>query len=255
MRYVFVSDIHGEYNKLIEALNAANFNKDTDTIVSLGDAFDRGPDSLEVLKFLMSCPKRILVWGNHDFRLHQLFGHAPFTINDAINKVPATLESFCGGKKFEQYNDMIEYIKTTEVYDLLKQYFEESCWAVEFDKLIAVHAWVPNLVKWREANVREWVRATSANTDTLEEIVWSRYPDKKLIVGHFHAYRIAIHFGEKRITGFADEEDEDGNLNPIIDTRTFENEQLIAIDGCTNYKYGGQVNTYVYETGLGYTKF
>lgn len=57
---------------MMEALNDAGFNKETDTLVSVGDPFDRGPSSKEVLEYLMSCPHRILIWGNHDARLYQL---------------------------------------------------------------------------------------------------------------------------------------------------------------------------------------
>ena len=60
-RYIFVSDIHGRFDKLTEALAGVNFNKDTDTLVVLGDSFDRGDQSLEVLKYIMSCPTLILL--------------------------------------------------------------------------------------------------------------------------------------------------------------------------------------------------
>jgi fructose-1,6-bisphosphatase len=69
MRYFFVSDIHGEYKKLISALKQTGFNEATDTLVSVGDPFDRGPDNEKVLQFLLGLPNKILLWGNHDARL------------------------------------------------------------------------------------------------------------------------------------------------------------------------------------------
>ena len=56
MRYVIVSDIHGQYDKLIEALNKVNFDKEKDTLISNGDAFDRGNQNKQVLEFVMSLP-------------------------------------------------------------------------------------------------------------------------------------------------------------------------------------------------------
>ena len=54
MRYIFISDVHGQYDKLIKSLNDVGFDSKVDTIVSLGDPFDRGPHSYEILKFLMT---------------------------------------------------------------------------------------------------------------------------------------------------------------------------------------------------------
>ena len=71
MKYFFVSDIHGKLDKLLDALAAAGFSVQNDTIVSVGDAFDRGKQNAGVLKFLMGCPHRILIWGNHDRRLKE----------------------------------------------------------------------------------------------------------------------------------------------------------------------------------------
>ena len=96
MKYFFISDIHGEFNRMAEALRDAGFNPSKDTIVSLGDPFDRGAQSYEVLQFLMSCPNRILVWGNHDMRLKKLItGREHIASNDYHNGVLQTLQSLC----------------------------------------------------------------------------------------------------------------------------------------------------------------
>lgn len=266
MRYVFVSDIHGTYDKLIQALNEVNFNREVDTIVSLGDAFDRGPDSLKVLKFLMSCPNRILVWGNHDLRLYKIFGRFEWNIYDFCNGVHNTLLSFNHKPTVESYQgmtiyqcaDMVSNIKNDrEVWDLLRAYFNECCWAVEFDTLIGTHAWLSssNLPEddetWRKADAKTWEAATWSDP-TFEMIC--NCPQKRLIVGHWHSFRFGIKAGEKRILGFSDIEDDDGDKLPIIDCGIFESKDVIAIDGCSNYECGGKVNAYVYETDCGYIK-
>ena len=72
MRYYFISDIHGEFDRMAEALRDAGFNPSKDTIVSLGDPFDRGDKSYEVLQFLMSCPNRISWFPHTNIRFGQL---------------------------------------------------------------------------------------------------------------------------------------------------------------------------------------
>ena len=62
-----VSDIHGEYKALLEALEKAGFdeNNPNHLLISIGDAFDRGDSSLSVyqyLKRLSDCLKGQPYW-------------------------------------------------------------------------------------------------------------------------------------------------------------------------------------------------
>ena len=60
MRYYCISDIHGQYDKMIEALKNAGFNKRNKdhTLIVCGDIFDHVPDTRSVYKFLTSIPNR-----------------------------------------------------------------------------------------------------------------------------------------------------------------------------------------------------
>ena len=278
MRYVFVSDIHGQYQKLLDALELAKFNKDTDTIVSLGDPFDRGPQSLEVLRFLMSCPNRILVWGNHDYRLKQIFRHASWedylAAYDFSNGVPATLQSFTGFSR-QAGLDTAVYVfshdpEFKEDYNLLQRYFNECVWAIEFKDLIGVHGWLPVKVGQdpyikgleRRTLIENWreLKYSKQNEQLWEDAAWGNtikcaadhcYPDKPLIIGHWHAWGLAEVFGHEQ------RKDPAINSNKIaldtpIDCSTFIYKEqgkikFIAIDGCTTL-WSGIVNTYVYES-------
>jgi serine/threonine protein phosphatase 1 len=52
-KYFIISDIHGHYNEMITALNNAGFNHNSNHIlIVLGDMFDRGNQSKEVLEYL-----------------------------------------------------------------------------------------------------------------------------------------------------------------------------------------------------------
>ena len=50
MKLFVVSDLHGHYKELIKALKKAEFdeNNDNHLLISLGDMFDRGQDSVLV---------------------------------------------------------------------------------------------------------------------------------------------------------------------------------------------------------------
>lgn len=64
MVYV-VSDIHGEYDKLIDLLDKIKL-KETDTLYVLGDILDRGPHPIKTLRKLMNMPNVICMVGNHE---------------------------------------------------------------------------------------------------------------------------------------------------------------------------------------------
>jgi serine/threonine protein phosphatase 1 len=65
-RVFVVGDIHGEFGKLAEALKAVNFDPECgDVLGSVGDLVDRGPNSLEFLKWI-GYPWFLRVKGNHE---------------------------------------------------------------------------------------------------------------------------------------------------------------------------------------------
>ena len=61
-----MSDIHGCYDEFIQMLNKINFG-DEDILICAGDYVDRGPKSLEMLRWIMNAPDNVIfVRGNHD---------------------------------------------------------------------------------------------------------------------------------------------------------------------------------------------
>ena len=253
-RHIFVSDIHGDYKKLAEALAEAKFRREEDILVCLGDIFDRGQKSLEVLQFLMGLPRKILVWGNHDYRLRELICGDQITMADYQNGVLATLHSLCPNHKTIESIDILLRILQTDAqyadtYKLLWQYFDTCVWAVEWDGVIATHGWLPYCgtipargatktqpifqlrPDWRHAPRNIWYEASWAHTEAC--IMSGIFPDKPLIVGHWHAWRLWSKFKEidpryapwETYIHFAANE-------PV----------LMCIDGCVNAE-GGIVNT------------
>lgn len=67
-RLIFIGDIHGCKNELLQLLEKVKFDEATDHIVSVGDIVTKGPDSLGVVDFLRE-KKASVVRGNHDDRV------------------------------------------------------------------------------------------------------------------------------------------------------------------------------------------
>lgn len=261
MRYVFVSDIHGCYNKLIAELQRVGFDKEKDTLVSVGDPFDRGLENHMVLEFLMNLPHRIIIWGNHDARLNELLSHKDsWNQYDLQNGTDETVLNWAEAKYFgEALRELMTPTKDTIKYrlELWEQYKKEAVWAIEFKDLIAVHAWLPCRTSvdkwgwqiesssklnenWRTASYQEWYDTSWGNTET--RISAGLFPEKTLLIGHWHAWRLAERFlKETRATKQPYGQQINCDMVQLGD-------KVIAIDGCSNWPAGGCVNAYVYET-------
>ncbi|OIN44536.1 metallophosphoesterase [Pseudomonas costantinii] len=61
-----VGDIHGHFNRLQAALDAAGFDPAVDRLFSVGDLVDRGPESLDVDEWVLRKPWFHAVRGNHE---------------------------------------------------------------------------------------------------------------------------------------------------------------------------------------------
>ena len=65
-----IGDIHGRYDKLLDLMEKLDIDLDSERLVFLGDYIDRGPQSFEVVDYLIELRKRnpncIFLKGNHE---------------------------------------------------------------------------------------------------------------------------------------------------------------------------------------------
>lgn len=151
MRYLVVSDIHGEIDKLESILDEASYDSDKDQLILLGDYIDRGPDSKAVIdkvKELVENDGAVAIKGNHDDMFIRSQYEAEATELWKINGASSTLNSY-QGKKEELEEDQQWMEENLELYH-------------ETDDYIFVHAGLEpeTPIKEQEQDTMLWTRHT-----------------------------------------------------------------------------------------------
>ena len=248
-----VSDIHSFYFPLKSSLYFAGFNKKDKThrLIILGDLFDRGPDTLEVYKFIKSLPKhrRVLIKGNHEQLYFELLKK---DFPDDYDFSNGTVRTFCSIAKVDldelNFNKICKsYYEKNETPPLafirakihrtwqrvqaivaeheITKWLSSNEWHnyFELDELICVHSFIPvtrfgAMKNWREAHNSMW-------EDAMWGCPWKDFKaglfneeakqGKKLVCGHWHAQDF------NRV--FKNEPD---------NWEVYLGDNLIAIDGC-----------------------
>ena len=237
-----VSDVHSFYTPMKEALDKAGFdpNNEEHWLIVCGDVFDRGDESVEILHYIMSLERKILVKGNHDILLEELcMREFPYS-HDSHNGTKKTVQDIGGaghGRPFDECCQ-ITWNRTAAYRSLLRNYFETQ-------NYIFVHSWIPTNVKydhsaskpwyqvgkkltwmedWRDANEVEWEEAMWGNPFVRWEQGLNQ-TGKTIVFGHWHCstgHSIAS-------GGELSEFGEDACWKPFI------HDNIISIDRCTAY--------------------
>ena len=253
-KFFVVSDIHSFYTPLTKALDASGFdsNNKEHWLVVCGDAFDRGDESLDVLYFLMTLERKILIRGNHEDLLEECCKRGYWHSHDKSNGTVKTICDIGGAGYGFTFDECCRHtLNKTEVYrSSLLDYFETQHY-------IFVHGWIPcekmtggpnkpwwQMKKtfeydpsWRECNDVEWESARWTNgiaraSDGVIE------PNKTIVCGHWHcSYGHALDSmkADKLVSEFED----DAIWEPWY------HDGCIAIDRCTAHT--GEVNVLVIE--------
>ena len=194
-RFVIISDVHGFYNEMMDALNKVNFNSKTDFLVSLGDEIDRGPDPDKVIDYLMSLSKTIFIKGNHTSLFEECVKrHYPHDHDYSNGTFQTILDLAPHTKTFADACD-VAYEKMKPFINSMVNYFETK-------NYIFVHSWIavnnddglpyyytrnrkfsfnPD---WRNAHYSDWEAARWGNP--YDMAARGLLPDKTVIFGHWH---------------------------------------------------------------------
>ena len=166
-----LSDLHGQYDKFMDMLKLIKFN-DNDKMYILGDIFDRGPDPLKILDYVI-CRKNIdFIPGNHEYMFLEFY-----------NTYDARLWSYNGGK-----TTMTQLMKRGEDYlKALYDYLTKLPLVKIHDKFILTHAGL-----YLPKNQNQYTLQEILSLQNAEFNLWSRsninnerqYKDYTVICGH-----------------------------------------------------------------------
>lgn len=103
-------DIHGANKALIQCLERANFNKEVDTLIQLGDVADGWAEVYECVETLLSIPNLIAIRGNHDFWTLQWMLSGTMEYNHHGQGGKATKDSYIRNGVNDFYQDKLEHL-------------------------------------------------------------------------------------------------------------------------------------------------
>ncbi len=239
-----ISDVHGYYDEMINALDNAGFDKNNEEhwLILCGDALDRGKQPRQVMNYLMKLPRKILVKGNHCQLLLDCIAREYAHGYDWSNGTAQTIIDLAPNANTFDEACMAIYPKVSKFVNSMVNYFETK-------NYIFVHSFVPlncdsilppyyisgkkytKMDNWREAHQYQWDDAMWGNPFELAE--QGLLPDKTLVFGHWHCST-----GWSKLEGRS-EFGEDAKFDP------FYGDGFIAIDACA--AYSGKVNVLVLE--------
>ena len=229
-KFFCVSDIHSFYDKFMEALTVAGFDRNNEDhwLICCGDYFDRGDKPAEVMEYLSGLPRKVLIRGNHEDLLEACCVNAYACFHDIANGTVDTIRIFGQHENFAECCDRT-IDRIWPFLEGLEDYFETK-------NYVFVHGWFPAWIpEWRNASRVEWDKARWKNG-----MMWAHQGDlepggKTVVCGHFHTSWGHCHLEEPG----CEDEHEHGDFSPYYGNG------IIAIDACT--AFSGQVNVVVIE--------
>ena len=244
-KFFIMSDIHGFYDEMLLALDEAGFDPNNEEywIVTCGDHFDRGPKPAEVMKYLKSLPRKILVKGNHEQLLMDCIHRGEYYSHDVSNGTASTIVGLAPQAMTFEEACTISYGKVKDFIDSMVDYFETRHY-------VFCHGFLPlncdgdlppyyqnnrkfsKMENWREASNKQWDDARWLNGMKMVDEGFGI--DKTIVVGHYHSSWGRAQFEGKPEFG------EGSDFSPY-----YYKDKLIAMDGCVAYT--GRINCLVLE--------
>lgn len=222
-----VSDIHGHCTLLKEALAQAGYcpHNPAHLLVCCGDYFDRGSENMAVLKYLEGLERKVLLRGNHEDMLLDIFRTGRLVPHHYANGTVATITEWFGARALAS-DGTLDFSGRSRVLDRVTEFIEDTVDYWETAHYVFAHGWLPGGEYWRQALPREWIPARRAKW-TSQYRGTPPVPGKTLVCGHVPTFYAA---------------DIDPTRSPD-DAGIYLREGLIVLDGGTFSS--GQVNVLV----------
>ena len=210
------SDIHSHLDVLKRALKTLNEN---DKLYIIGDVIDKGPDGIDVLRFVMNHPQCELLIGNHDLMMlsYLAASYNQDVVNEFYLKSLEEIWLWLNGgiKTFESFNKLSEP-EQLEIYEYLRKLPLVRNLTVNNQRFILVHAGIPleNANKPVEDLDVSFLQSKHKEFqyDWKNDYVWQRQvvtiDNAIVITGH----TIVHYYGSDKIVKFGDWYDIDGGL-------------------------------------------
>lgn len=251
-KYFVFSDVHGEYDALMRGLKEAGYdsNNPQHKLVSLGDNFDRGPDSRKIFTYLTQ-NHAICIKGNHDAMFQEYLEKGmdgEFVLFNILhNGLGETIKSFTRIKDNQFDIDTLEKARNSFMdRQKVLQWLQNMPIFYETDTLIFVHAGInPDLPDWRLTDEHYALWDIEDSNKYCPNV-----HNKIIIFGHHHAFRVrenGLSMGQddidiKDVELATNSYDELGNrhrskvysFGNTDENRPYVSNGKIAIDGCTN---------------------
>lgn len=231
MIYV-VSDIHGEYNKLIDLLDKIKL-KETDTLYVLGDILDRGPHPIKTLRKLMNMPNVICMVGNHElmalicleFLMKEITDMSIEELDEEMLDNLVTWQVNGSKSTINEFNQLDVKAKQ-EVIEFIKDFVVYEEVSVNDKDYLLVHAGLGNYSPEKE--IEDY---------SLHELLWMRAD-----------YDVQYFENTYVVTGHTPTQTIEGNSHPGY---IYQQNNHIAID-CGAHYPGGRLAAVCLDTGEEY---
>ncbi|MBQ8398563.1 MAG: metallophosphoesterase [Clostridia bacterium] len=188
-----VSDVHGHYSKMMQALADAGFDEKNEEhfFLSCGDLFDRGSENLLVYDFVRRLERKILIKGNHEQRLSEVLKQGYITQREIDNHTDITIKELLGQDAIHK-DGSIDVTVYAEKIGEITAFLDAMLDYYETERLVFTHGWLPVAFEgrrpyvdpcWRDVPPEEW--------DIVRDYQWQQFYSvgatlcgKTIVCGH-----------------------------------------------------------------------
>lgn len=193
-----VSDIHGHFSLMEDALKKAGFDKNNSEhlLICCGDYFDRGDENKKVLTFFERLRNCVLLRGNHEDMLSDIITSGKLLPHNIGNGTLTTLCEFFGERNVDADLFTLDTSSNTSTAERLLDFINSTKPYFETENYVFTHGWMPTEAvfegfevpeNWRDASQKAWRDARWHKW--LDYAKVTSFPEGKTIVcGHVPAF-------------------------------------------------------------------